>query len=150
MPKKRAFVRYSKQGKIVPGSLILTSGSYPNGPSKWNEVPADLCCDGGCISGTTNLLIEELTFDEDSPAAVGLRILCENSPFNQVTTLYTVSYSGPAPNTPEIVIDILNDNFSSLGTFTLLSPTSASLQINNSYLPTGVCSNPQLEIEYYF
>jgi hypothetical protein len=42
--KKRAFVRYSKQGKIVPGSLILTSGSFPNGPSTWNEVPADLCC----------------------------------------------------------------------------------------------------------
>ena len=43
--KKRAFVRYSKQGKIVPGSLILTGGSYPQGPSTWNEVPADLCCD---------------------------------------------------------------------------------------------------------
>ena len=43
--KKRAFVRYSKQGKIVPGSLILTSGSFPNGSSTWNEVPADLCCD---------------------------------------------------------------------------------------------------------
>jgi hypothetical protein len=55
--KKRAFVRYSKHGKIVPGSLILTSGSYPNGPSTWSEVPADLCCntiqDGGytcCIA----------------------------------------------------------------------------------------------------
>jgi hypothetical protein len=45
MSKKRAFVRYSKQGKIVPGSLILTSGSFPNGSSTWNEVPADLCCD---------------------------------------------------------------------------------------------------------
>jgi len=44
MSKKRAFVRYSKQGKIVPGSLILTSGSYPNGSSTWNEIPADLCC----------------------------------------------------------------------------------------------------------
>ena len=43
--KKRAFVRYSKQGKIVPGSLILTGGSFPQGPSTWNEVPADLCCD---------------------------------------------------------------------------------------------------------
>jgi len=42
--KKRAFVRYSKQGKIVPGSLILTAGSYPNGPSTWKEVSADLCC----------------------------------------------------------------------------------------------------------
>jgi hypothetical protein len=44
--KKRAFVRYSKQGKIVPGSLILTSGSFPSGPSTWKEVPADLCCLG--------------------------------------------------------------------------------------------------------
>lgn len=42
--KKRAFVRYSKQGKVVPGSLVLTSGSYPQGSSTWNEVPADLCC----------------------------------------------------------------------------------------------------------
>lgn len=45
MAKKRAFVRYSKKGKIVPGSLILTAGSYPNGPSTWKEVPADLCCE---------------------------------------------------------------------------------------------------------
>jgi hypothetical protein len=56
MAKKRAFVRYSKQGKIVPGSLILTGGSYPQGPATWNEVPVDLCCnriDGGytcCIA----------------------------------------------------------------------------------------------------
>jgi hypothetical protein len=47
MSKKRAFVRYSKQGKIVPGSLILTGGSYPQGPATWNEVPVDLCCNSG-------------------------------------------------------------------------------------------------------
>jgi hypothetical protein len=44
MGKKRAFVRYSKQGLVVPGSLILTGGAYPQGPSTWKEVPADLCC----------------------------------------------------------------------------------------------------------
>ena len=54
MAKKRAFVRYSKQGKIVPGSLILTSGSYPNGPSTWYEVPADLCCLTTTTSTTTS------------------------------------------------------------------------------------------------
>lgn len=42
--KKRAFVRYSKQGKVVPGSMILTGGSYPKGPAIWKEVPVDLCC----------------------------------------------------------------------------------------------------------
>lgn len=46
--KKRAFVRYSKQGKVVPGSLILTGGSFPKGPSTWKEVPADLCCEVPC------------------------------------------------------------------------------------------------------
>jgi hypothetical protein len=58
--KKRAFVRYSKNGKIVPGSLILTGGSYPQGPSTWKEVPADLCCDttGGSTDNT-------LSFDFD-------------------------------------------------------------------------------------
>jgi hypothetical protein len=50
MGKKRAFVRYSKQGKVVPGSLILTAGSYPQGPSLWKEVPADLCCANHTIS----------------------------------------------------------------------------------------------------
>lgn len=52
MAKKRAFVRYSKQGKIVPGSLILTGGSHPNGPSTWKEVPADLCCDNTSCTPT--------------------------------------------------------------------------------------------------
>lgn len=44
MAKKRAFVKYTKQGKIIPGSLIVTtSGGYPiNG--LYQEVPADLCC----------------------------------------------------------------------------------------------------------
>ena len=36
--KKRAFVRYSKLGLVVPGSLILTGGAYPQGPSTWKEV----------------------------------------------------------------------------------------------------------------
>lgn len=44
MSKKRAFVRYTKQGKLIPGSLIVTtSGGYPiNG--LYQEVPMDLCC----------------------------------------------------------------------------------------------------------
>jgi len=76
--KKRAFVRYSKNGKIVPGSLILTSGSFPSGPSTWKEVPADLCCvtsyglwklvtggeagDGVVLLDDTNVENQEFTF----------------------------------------------------------------------------------------
>lgn len=42
--KKRAFVGYTKKGKIIPGSLIETSGNYPYGPSLWYEVDTNLCC----------------------------------------------------------------------------------------------------------
>jgi hypothetical protein len=65
MAKKRAFVRYSKQGKIVPGSLILTAGSYPNGPSTWKEVPADLCCNT-VQEGYTCCIAIQAVADEES------------------------------------------------------------------------------------
>jgi hypothetical protein len=65
MAKKRAFVRYSKQGKIVPGSLILTAGSYPNGPSTWKEVPADLCCNTVQEGYTCCIAIQAIA-DEES------------------------------------------------------------------------------------
>lgn len=42
--KKRAFVRYTKSGKIIPGSLIITTkGGWP-GSGLYAEVPIDLCC----------------------------------------------------------------------------------------------------------
>ena len=45
MSKKRGFVRYTKKGKLVPGSLVVTtSGGYPDKSSTWKEVPTDLCC----------------------------------------------------------------------------------------------------------
>lgn len=54
MAKKRAFVKYTKQGKIVPGSLVLTSGTYPDGPALWQEVPTDLCCETSAIFPVTS------------------------------------------------------------------------------------------------
>lgn len=44
MSKKRAFIRYTKKGKLIPGSLILTNGTYPK-DGTYLEVNADLCCD---------------------------------------------------------------------------------------------------------
>jgi hypothetical protein len=44
MSKQRAFVKYTKSGRIIPGSLIITTnGGYPrDGP--YHEVPTNLCC----------------------------------------------------------------------------------------------------------
>lgn len=45
MSKQRAFIRYTKKGKIVPGSLII-SNSYPNSTGAiWREIDMNLCCD---------------------------------------------------------------------------------------------------------
>lgn len=54
MSKQRAFVRYTKSGRIVPGSMIVTNGSYPNGPALWAEAVTDLCCDDPAFTSTTN------------------------------------------------------------------------------------------------
>jgi hypothetical protein len=45
--KNRAFVKYRKNGEIVPGSLIVTNGGYPKG-GPYKEITTDLCCDTTC------------------------------------------------------------------------------------------------------
>lgn len=45
MAKKRAFVKYTKQGRLIPGSLIVTTnGGYPV-DGLYTEVPINICCD---------------------------------------------------------------------------------------------------------
>lgn len=42
--KKRAFVKHTKSGKIIPGSLVVTTkGGYPQ-DGLYQEVSTDLCC----------------------------------------------------------------------------------------------------------
>lgn len=54
--KTRAFVKYTKKGKIIPGSLIVTTkGGYPTN-GLYNEVPANLCCYTQPVITTTTTL----------------------------------------------------------------------------------------------
>jgi hypothetical protein len=130
MSKKRAFVRYSKQGKIVPGSLILTSGSYPSGPSTWNEVPADLCCD-----------LITLTYDmpDTSINLVTLRLFCNGV---RIHYLYTEQNSTNITN----VINILNNTFNVLGTFSNPSGNIIELVMNAS-IKTALCPTGTLTFD---
>jgi hypothetical protein len=43
MPKNKAWIQYTKQGEIVPGSLIVSPRRPVNGV--WYEVVTDICCD---------------------------------------------------------------------------------------------------------
>jgi hypothetical protein len=51
---KRAFVKYTKSGKLIPGSLIVTTkGGWPK-DGIYREVSVNLCCaDTDIISPTT-------------------------------------------------------------------------------------------------
>jgi hypothetical protein len=106
--KKRAFVRYSKKGMVVPGSLIITSGSYPQGSSTWKEVPADLCCDNPI----------ELTYQVTSAALddVAMEVFC-----NGVSLGVFLTNANSADDAE--LEGILNDSFGLIGTFNVVGTT---------------------------
>ena len=128
--KQKAFVRYSKNGKIVPGSLILTGGSHPQGPSTWNEVPADLCCD-----------LITLTFTAPSPTItdVTLELYCNGT---RIHYLYTPSDS----TTIGSLISILNNTFNVVGTFSNPSGNIINLVMSAS-IKTALCPSGTLTFD---
>jgi len=131
MSKKRAFVRYSKQGKIVPGSLVLTKGSYPNGPSTWKEVPADLCC-------------ETLTFstqvDDTAINNVSIRIYCNS-------TLIATEYSAQNSTNGDSLATILNEEFGAqYGTFAYVTDGTFTLTTNKA---KELCPDGYLSFEIF-
>ncbi len=145
MAKKRAFVRYSKQGKIVPGSLILTAGSFPNGPSTWKEVPADLCCDGG---GSTCTLTTNVTNFTYPAAAIRFEMAASScagglGEFNYQNTFVD---SIPEVNNINDLVQILNENLSIYGTFSVSGPTEISLALSSSLSVICTCDAPLNDI----
>lgn len=78
--KKKAFVKYSKDGHIVPGSLIITNSQLPK-PGIWKEVYINKCCEvvGGCVTfvidnttpnGLTNYIFIEVINDGGAPVTM--------------------------------------------------------------------------------
>jgi hypothetical protein len=128
MSRKRAFVRYSKNGKIVPGSLILTSGSFPQGSSTWNEVPADLCCDNPL----------SVTWDDGNVAItnVSLELYCNG-------TLTSTSFTNQTSTDAASLENILNNAFDLIGNFSVVG-TVVTLTLSqtqkNEFCPSGTFS----------
>ena len=109
MNKKRAFVRYTKKGKIVPGSLIVTTeGGYPK-DGVYKEVNSDLCCNAGII--TTSSMA---TFPVSGPpSGFGFNLGCNTS-----DDFLSVSFSR-AVNTIQEMVDLLNKYAFYMGVFSV-------------------------------
>ena len=133
MAKKRAFVRYTKAGNIVPGSLVLTNGSYPSGPSTWKEVPMDLCCETVTISAQVN---------DTAINAVSISFLCNG--VNKIS-----KYSTQDSTDATSLVAILNEEFGAeYGTFTYLTDGLFTLDIKAS-IANELCPNGFLSFEIF-
>jgi len=129
MSKKRAFVRYTKKGKLIPGSLVVTtSGGYPDKSSLWSEVPADLCCDGegenplSDVIATSQVVIPEGTQQN-------IVITAGSGSCIEVANIYLWLTSNIT--TYNELVNFLNTNFSFLGIFSYIAPNTISLQFSS-------------------
>lgn len=142
MAKKRAFVRYSKNGKLVPGSLIVTQGTHPDKPSTWKEVPYDICCDsnsGGCVYPLSDIIICN-TVDSEvySQSVIGVIIESLGGTFT-----FQGFVGNNTSTTYEELVEFLNTNFSFLGQFTYSAPDEICLQLSSvGPVGYGVSINP--------
>ena len=114
MTKKRAFVRYTKSGKIVPGSLILTSGSYPDKPALWKEVSTDNYSKQPVILTYTPENVGEL---------MNFQLKC-----NGTLIMYIEDWSIQGNNVDDLVINI-NTRLMLFGTFTSIDNTTIQLEM---------------------
>jgi hypothetical protein len=163
MSKKRAFVRYSKNGKLVPGSLIVTQGTHPDKPSTWKEVPYDICCDssgGNCWNGS---LIAIPTFVTEQGICVGsfgtISVYC-NDEFLQAIELspqYVQSLQelvvseclkqSPLYSVTKDIVDLLNTmTIPGISGFTYVDPgiISANVSVSCSGDISLIASSPAI------
>lgn len=146
MAKKRAFVKYTKKGKIIPGSLIVTtSGGHPV-DGVYKEVPYDVCCE---LPPTCKKYVITGEIDTDiypfTDFTIGIQGLCIDS----VPSLLTLSVSTPVSITsPLELIDAFNQYAALWGNFSLVDSQTISLEFACCMVPFfESCETP--EIKFY-
>jgi len=158
MAKKRAFVRYSKNGKLVPGSLIVTQGTHPDKPSTWKEVPYDICCGGGgCTPRVydpfTTIETQENLFTAEFNATQVYWNCTDLLPgFSAANGGLSILVSSPSTFTFSNwndVINFLNTNLSEIGVFTYLGGINVQVITTPSVNEYLQCSNATFYLEFY-
>ena len=102
----KAYIKYTKLGKLIPGGLMVRPNSTPPSDGLYKEVPIDLCC--GIKLTTTSMA----TFPV-SNFGFGYIANC-NSNDNGIS----ISISESVANIQEMVA-LLNEYGSNIGTFSV-------------------------------
>jgi hypothetical protein len=128
MSKKRAFVRYTKSGEIVPGSLIITTnGGYPDKSSLWHEVTVDKCCGdigGGCEKNTLVIPLINMNLISAPYNVLSVEIECK---VPEIFTLHSV-VNETGFLTLEELISYFNEAKSEQIKLTLISETEIEVE----------------------
>lgn len=131
----RAFVRYKKCGAIVPGSLIITNGTYPEPLAGWIEVPMKMEC------GSIKLTQTATAGDPDEICFGGFAIMYGDS--QQYGFISTTWYGSTA--TVAQLINDLNVVYGFLGKWSAqgleitldMKPEIANAYLAKSNVPAG-------------
>jgi len=144
---QRAFVRYTKKGHIVPGSLIVTTkGGYPK-DGTYKEVIVDQCC------GNQALRYNPIT-GEASPTGtnfgaadafpwtsgtIGIQFGCVAM---EMDTAWNYLYVPGSPTTLRELIDILNVRAAYVGTFEIAEDGETIILNVNPEVAGDMCKGP--------
>ena len=133
--KERAFIRYTKSGRIIPGSLIITQGTYPK-DGTYKEVMPDLCCSNH---------VARFTYDGPpfpwNYGWISISFGCVT--VDPDTSWLWLVVPGNPQNLQEVV-DILNNEASFLGSFELDGDTivfNVAPEVSNK-----MCFNDELDV----
>jgi hypothetical protein len=144
MAQKKAFVRYA-QNKAVPGSLIVRTKAPKVGT--WKEVPYNLCCGGGSSCSYTRN-IDNVTY----PATTGILFQLAGGPCGGGLTEF--NYTNimiddiPEINNINDLVQMLNENLSFYGTFSVTGPTDVTLKLSSYF--SFVCSCDQIGDPFFY
>ena len=113
--------------------MILTSGSFPQGSSTWNEVPADLCCE--TVTFSTQV-------DDTAINNVSIRFLCNSSITN-------TTYGSQNSTNGDSLAAILNEDFGAeFGIFSYITDGTLTLEMKPAKVKE-LCPNGYLSFTIF-
>jgi hypothetical protein len=133
----KAYARFDGTGRIVPGSLVLRRTKPKVG--NWKEVQAYECCDGGGSPCTLTANVEEFIYP-----ATEIRFQLYGGTCNE--GLGEFNYTNVIGdfilevNNINNLVQILNENFSFYGIFSVTGPTEISLALLSSLSNLCTCT----------
>ena len=144
---QRAFVRYTKKGHIVPGSLVVTTkGGYPKN-GLYKEVIVDQCCGNQAlrynpVTGDASPAGTNFGAADPFPWTSGYIQLAFGCVAMNIDAEWSYLYLPGSPANLQELVDILNIRASYVGTFEIAEDGITIILNVNPELAGDMCRGP--------